>query len=264
LLLILKKPSGFYIKPKIDLHTIWRICIDYRELNQRTTKNAHPLPYAMDQIQRAAGHMWYCFLDLKDGFWHIKIAEKDRHKTAFITPFGLYEWIRMPFGLCNASAIFQALVEEMIGEFDFAGGLLDDIAIWADTLEQLYEKVKIILDRLCEYGMRLNTKKSVIYVREGVFLGFVVSIKGISADTDKIAAIRERSEPSTTTKMRAFVNAAGYFQHLIHRYADKSAFFTLYTGGPKGQKIKLSPKAKKAWQQIRDLITTLPIFKLFD
>jgi hypothetical protein len=77
LLLTPKKSPGSYIKPKIDLHTIWRICTDYRELNRRTTKNAHPLPYAMDQIQRAAGHMWYCFLDLKDGFWHIKIAEKD-------------------------------------------------------------------------------------------------------------------------------------------------------------------------------------------
>jgi hypothetical protein len=153
----------------------------------------------------------------------------------------------MPFGLCNAPATFQALVEEIIGEFDFAGGLLNNIAIWADTLEQLYEKMKIILDRLYKYDIKLNIKKSVIYVREGVFLGFVISIKGISANTDKIAAIRERSEPSTTTKVRAFVNAAGYFRYLIHKYADKSAPFTLYTSGPKGQKIKLSPEAKKAW-----------------
>jgi hypothetical protein len=211
LLLTPKKPPKSHIKPKIDLHTIWRICTNYRKLNRRTTKNAHPLPYAINQIQRTAGHMWYCFLDLKDGFWHIKIAEKNRYKTAFTTPFGLYEWIRMPFGLCNAPATFQALVEEMIGEFDFAGGLLDNIAIWADTFEQLHEKMKIILDRLCKYSINLNTKKSVIYVRESVFLGFVVSIKGISANTDKIAAIRKRSEPLTTTEIRAFVNAAGYF-----------------------------------------------------
>jgi hypothetical protein len=170
----------------------------------------------------------------------------------------------MPFGLCNAPATFQALMEEIIGEFDFAGGLLDNIAIWADTLEQLHEKMKIILDRLCKYGMKLNIKKFVIYVRESVFLGFVISIKGISADTDKIAAIREHSELSTIIKMRAFVNAIGYFRYLIHKYADKFVSFTFYTGGPKGQKIKLSSEAKKAWQQIRDLITTLLILKLFD
>jgi hypothetical protein len=152
----------------------------------------------------------------------------------------------------------------MIGEFNFAGGLLDNIAIWADTLEQLYEKIKIILDQLCKYVIKLNTKKFVMYVREGVFLSFVISIKKISANTDKIAAIRERSEPLITTKVKTFVNAAGYFRHLIHRYADKFAPFTLYTSGPKGQKIKLSPKAKKAWQQIRDLITTLPILKPFN
>jgi hypothetical protein len=76
-------------------------------------------------------------LDLKDGFWHIIIDPKDREKTAFVTPFGIYEWTRMPFGLCNALAIFQMLMDEMIGDLDFVAGLLDDIAIWGDTFEEL-------------------------------------------------------------------------------------------------------------------------------
>jgi hypothetical protein len=83
----------------------------------------------MDQIQRTAGHNYYCFIDLKDGFWRIGIIEKDRKKTAFITPFGLFEWTHMPFGLCNAPATFQTLIEEIIKDFEFMAGLLNNITV---------------------------------------------------------------------------------------------------------------------------------------
>jgi hypothetical protein len=106
LLLTPKKHSGIHVKLTINWQTIWRICTDYRQLNKGIKKNVNLLPNVMDQIQRAAGHKFYCFLDLKDGFWRIKIAEKNREKNAFITPFGLFEWIHMPFGLCNALATF--------------------------------------------------------------------------------------------------------------------------------------------------------------
>jgi hypothetical protein len=91
MLLTSKKPSGSHIRPVINEKTIWRICTSYQKLNKKTIKNGHPLPNAIDQIQRAAGHNYYCFIDLKNGFWHIRIAEKNREKTAFTTPFGLYE-----------------------------------------------------------------------------------------------------------------------------------------------------------------------------
>jgi putative transposase len=91
MLLTSKKPPGSHVKPVVDEHTIWRICVDYKEINKRTKKNDHPLPNAMNQIQKMAGHKFYCFLDLKDGFWHIIINPKNREKTAFVTPFGIYE-----------------------------------------------------------------------------------------------------------------------------------------------------------------------------
>lgn len=98
------------------------------------------------------------FIDLKDGFWHVLITPEDREKTAFMTPNGLYEWTVMPFGLTNAPATFQALMEEVLEPLrDFVSGLLDDVAVWGDLLQQLYERLLLLFQRLETYGMLFNT-----------------------------------------------------------------------------------------------------------
>lgn len=265
-LLTPKKAPGQTTKPdKNDIHVIWRFCCDYRELNKITKKNAYPLPNAADEIQRAAGHRYYCFIDLKNGFWHIEIYEPHREKTAFVTPFGLYEWMVMPFGLCNAPATFQALMEEILAPLrKFVSGMIDDIAIWGETSEQLHMRVKTLFQRLSDYGMIINAAKSTMFVRKGVFLGFVISEEGIEADPAKVSAVRERPKPETTTEVRAFVNAAGYFRHLIAGYSEMSAPLTGLTGGPKNHKITLNTEAETAWRQIRDVITTMPVVRKFN
>ncbi|MGI4816395.1 MAG: reverse transcriptase family protein, partial [Janthinobacterium lividum] len=151
---------------------VWRFCCDYRRLNSVTKKHAQPLPNADYEIERAAGHKFYVFLDLLDGFWHIGVHPLDREKTAIVTPFGIYEWLVMPFGLTNAPATFQAFMEEVLEPFrDFVAGLLDDIAIWADTIEELISRVHKTLQRLQAYGLVLNIGKCRWFVKEGTFLG---------------------------------------------------------------------------------------------
>jgi hypothetical protein len=170
----------------------------------------------------------------------------------------------MPFGLYNALATFQALIEKMMENFEFVAGLLDNIAVWGNILNQLYERIRFILRKIIEYGMIFNVRKFVIFVTKGVFLEFVISVAGITADKDKVAAIRDRPEPSITIKVRAFVNAAGYFRYLIEKYSTFSEPLTDFTGGPKGQPLKLEPLTKTAWKKIREAITTLFIIKPFE
>jgi hypothetical protein len=238
--------------------------MNYKQLNKATKKNGHPLPNAMNQIQRAAGHNYYCFIDLKDGFWRIDITEKNRKKTAFTTPFGLFEWTHMPFGLYNAPATFQALIEEIMENFEFVAGLLNNIAVWGNTLNQLYKRVRFVLRKIIKYGIIFNVRKFVIFVIKKVFLKFVILAAGITADKDKMAAIRDQPEPSTTTEVHAFVNTADYFRHLIEKYSTFSKPLTDFTNGPKGQPLKLEPLAKAAWEKIHKAITTLPIIKSFE
>jgi hypothetical protein len=239
LLLTPKKHPGTHVKPTIDWQTIWRICTDYRQLNKEIKKNTNLLPNVMDQIQRAAGHIFYYFLNLKNGFWRIKIAKKDREKNAFITLFGLFEWIHMPFGFCNTSAIFQTLINEIFSDIKYTSGMLDDIAHWGNTLEQLYKRIRFVLRRLINYGMIFNVRKFIIFVTKVLFLGFVISANGIAADPDKVAAIRDQPQPATIIEGRAFVNAAGYFRHLIEKYSNLAGPLTDLTGGPKNQPLKL-------------------------
>jgi hypothetical protein len=117
---------------------------------------------------------------------------------------------------------------------------------------------------LIKYGISFNVRKFVIYVIRDVFLGFMISINGVTADSSKVAAIRDKLMPGTTTEVRTFVNAAGYFRYLIKGYAKKSGPLTDLTGGPKGQPVTLFAEAQTAWREIRDLITDLPILKPFD
>ncbi|KAI0997543.1 hypothetical protein K3495_g10645 [Podosphaera aphanis] len=251
-LLTLKKTPEPMEKP------VWRFCVDYRPLNKATVKNA------FYEIQKAAGHKWYTFLDFKDGFWHINIAPQDIHKTAFTTPWGLYEWLVMPFGLCNSPATFQAFIEEILEPFrDHCAGLLDDICIWADTKDQLHHRNLLIMQRLTEYGILLNDAKCRFFVNKGIFLGFMISIDGIQVDPDKVSAIRERPVPQTTTAIRGFISAAGYMRFLIKDFSKLCEPLHELMVGPKNAKINLTNDAKRAWENIREAITTSPVVAMF-
>ncbi|KAI0992008.1 hypothetical protein K3495_g16178, partial [Podosphaera aphanis] len=209
--------------------------------------------------------MYYCFLDLENGFWHIRLAPEDREKAAFVTPFGLFEWTVMPFGLCNAPATFQAFMEEVLTPFrHFVSGLLDDVCVFADTIQELDSHLHQIFPRFVEYGLILNASKCRFFVTDGIFLGFRISKDGIAADPAKLAAVRERPMPSTTTEIRAFVNAAGYFRNLIDRFSDLSAPLTSLSSGPKNAQISLTPDAHLAWLKIRSALTTTPVLRKFN
>jgi hypothetical protein len=170
----------------------------------------------------------------------------------------------MPYGLINAFAIFQALMGKIIGNIKFCAELLDNIAIRGNSMEQFYERLKIVFKRLVKYGIMVNVRKTVMFVTSGVFLGFVVSKEGIAADPDKVAAIRNRPQPIFAIEVRAFVNAAGYFRYFLKNYSEVSSPLTNLTGGPKNQTLTLAPDAVKAWKKIRKALTTTPVVKSFD
>ena len=133
-----------------------RMRVDYRLLNGETRKDAFPLPRIDESLDVLTGARWFSTHDLASGYNQVPVAEADRSKTAFCTPFGLFEWNRMPFGLCNAPATFQRLMQRIFGDQQCQSLLLylDDIVVFSSTIEQHLERLGVVLEHLRHEGLR--------------------------------------------------------------------------------------------------------------
>jgi len=245
---------------------IYRFCVDYRMLNKITKKHAFPLPNVEDEIQRAGGHQWYSLFDLENGFWHVLMDEKSIEKTAFSTPFGQFEWLVMPFGLTSSPATFQSLMNEVLTGIESISTLLDDVTTYGNTIEEVYQINRLVLSKLRDYGLVLNTKKCRLFERRIRFLGFILDASGVHSDPDKISAIIKRPPPSTATEVRSFLNAAGYFRHFIKNFSDIARSLYDLTGSQHGKntKVTLTSEQLEAWTKLRDALTRTPLLKTFD
>ena len=155
----------------------WRVCIDYRRLNQATQKDHFPLPFIDQMLERLAGKTHYCFLDDFSGYFHIWISPEDQHKSTFTCPFGTFAYKRMPFGLCNALGTFQRciisifsdLIEHCIEVF------MDDFSIYGSSFKDCLTNLSKVLDRCIENNLILSYEKCHFKVSQGIVLGHIIS-----------------------------------------------------------------------------------------
>ena len=182
--------SPIILVPKKD--GSMRFCIDYRKLNCVTRKDAYPLPRVDDTLEALSGSKWFSTLDLICGYWQVEIEEKDRHKTAFCTREGLFEFKVMPFGLCNAPAVFQRLMDLVLSGIQWERCLvyIDDIVIMGKTFQHHLQNLKLVLQRLRQAGLRLKPSKCSLFQEKVVFLGHVVTRDGIHTDPEKVNAVK--------------------------------------------------------------------------
>ena len=176
----MRKPSG-----KL------RVCIDYRLLNRKTVKDAYPLPRIQDALQALRGAKYFGSIDLAHGFFQLRVAE-DKPKTAFRPGTGgLYEFERMPMGLCNAPGTFMRLMDHIFGDQNFQTLLnyLDDILVFSTTFEEMLACLDMVLTRLQEHGLKVKPEKCSLGKEKIRYLGYTVSAVGVEPDEDKIRAI---------------------------------------------------------------------------
>lgn len=241
-----------------------RLCVDFRSLNRITLKDRYPLPRIDDQLDRLGKHRYFTSLDMASGFHQIPIHPESISKTAFVTPDGQYEYLRMPFGLANAPAVFQRAINKALGKlkYDTAIVYMDDIVIPSVTVEDGFSNLKLVLDALEEAGFSVNIHKCRFFMHSIIYLGREISADGIRPDPNKIKAVKESAPPTNVKQVRQFIGLASYFRKFIPAFSSKVACITNLTR--LNVPFVWTDECEKARQYVIDVLTERPLLSIFD
>ena len=236
-----------------------RLCVDYRQLNNITVKDAFPMPRIDDAIDAMSGARYFTTIDLASGYWQVGMDKDARRKSAFVTPFGFYEWTCIPFGLCNAPATFQRLMNAVLGDLIPSTCLvyLDDIIVFSRTFKEHLQRLRSVLDRLREARLKVKPSKCSLVNSSVGYLGHVFSADGVRPDLAKIKAVSTWKQPTSITGVRQFLGFASYYRRFIHDFAKIAT--PLHALTRKHSTFAWPPEAQNAFDQLRQHLSSAPV-----
>ena len=198
-----------------------RLCVDYRQLNVATVKDAFPLPRVDDSLSALSGSRWFSTLDLASGYWQVAMDASTKEKAAFVASSSMYEWNVMPFGLFNAPSTFARLMELVLKGLHWKICLiyLDDVIVMVPTFEEELERLKQVFERLAHAGLKLKPKKCFLFRKRVSYLGHVVTEESITADPGKVEQIRTWPVPESSMEVKSFLGLASYYCRFIPAFS---------------------------------------------
>lgn len=265
--------SPVLLVPKKD--GAWRVCIDFRGLNQQTHDDAFPFPDTARIFAALAGATVFSKLDLRQGYMQMRVVEEDIHKTAFITRDGLYEFCVMPFGLKSAPKSFVRLMAHVLKPVLFKSCVcfLDDILVYSTDVKQHDAHVREVLRLLQEHTLFAAPEKCQFFRTSVTFLGFRVSGGKVAVADDKAAEIRRWPQPTTVGELRSFLGFAGFLRQFVRDFGPLAKTLYAETGSqrladgtavptPNGRKLVWTKQLDTAFRQLKDAICTAPALRL--
>lgn len=245
----------------------WRFCVDFKPLNKVTTTEKWPLPNIQEMLRRIGEKKpkYFIILDLTSGYHQIPMAANSRRRTAFMTYWGVFEWLRMPMGLAGAASYFQKILMTVV----LAGLVmtivelyLDDLIIAAATEEELIEKFIVVLKRFRKYNIVINPLKAMLGVSEAVFVGHTVDEHGLHFKRDKLDSVLNFPVPVFSKQLKSFVSLCSYFRNHVRNHAARvKPLFDLIKDYDRNKKIEWTDKGLEAFEDIKQAIHECP--KLF-
>jgi hypothetical protein len=251
--------SPIVLVPKKD-KTI-RFCVNYKKLNKVTRFNAYPMPKIEDILDRLGKAKFITTLDLCKGYWQVPMGTSSIPKTAFVTPFGLFECTRMPFGPTGSAATFQNLVDKMLTGLDFAAGYIDDIVIWSEDFPSHLQHVAEVLERIRNAGFTVKAKKCNAGMFYVTYLGHVVGQGVVKPEDVKIEAVMNFPRPKTKTEVRAFLGLAGYYRKFVPNFSSTAFPLTELTKNCWPIKVKWSDLCQKSFEALKSSVVSFPVLR---
>src|SRR6202171_51855 len=239
-----------------------RMCVDYCALNKLTVKDRYPLPHTDELTDRLSKAQCLTKLDLRAGYHQVRIADNDIDKTAFITRYGLYEYLVMPFGLCNAPSTFMRMMNDILRPFLDVCVIvfIDDILIYSETEEQHHLDVCRVFDLLRQHKLYVKLSKCEFFKHEVEFLGHVVGNGQIKMCPSKVDAILQWPTPTTVTDIRSFLGLCNYYRKFIRGFSTIASSLTDITKND--TTFTWSSKQQVSFDQLKHAITSAPVLQL--
>ena len=243
----------------------WRMCIDYRALNNVTVRNAYPLPRIEECLDQLKDARFFSKLDMLSGYWQVRVKEEDRHKTAFNTRTGKWEFCVLPFGLMNAPSTFQKMMNDILREYigDFVQVYIDDILIFSRTREEHIKHCRTIFERLMENKLFLKRTKCSFLQKSVEFCGFIVGDGEIRMDPEKIRTIQEWPRPETVQHVRSFCGLCSWYRQFIRGFAAIAApLYDLIRTADKDKKtapVMWNAAAEYAFVRLKEVMSAEPV-----
>lgn len=242
----------------------YRMCVDYRKLNSVTVTDTYPMPKIDELLHSARSTTFMSTIDLQQGFWQVPVADEDRDKTCFVTPFGTFRFKRMAFGLKNAPATFVRLMDR------FRAGLgnrnvfvyMDDILVLSETYEQHLQDLSAVFDRLRMFNLRARREKCVFVRDEVKYLGHTISPAGLVPDRSKVSAIADMPAPSTVKQVASFVQTCSWYRKFIPGFSALARPLTNLL--KKSAVFQFGEEQRHAFETLKAKLTSAPILRQAD
>eukprot|EP00877_Chromochloris_zofingiensis_P013639 jgi/Chrzof1/8529/Cz03g14150.t1 len=239
-----------------------RLCVDYRALNKQTIRNRYPLPRVDDLIDALHGSAVYSKLDLASGYWQVKVHADDVHKTAFQTRYGQFEWLVLPFGLCNAPSTFQSLMHRVFHPHldKFVVIYLDDILVYSKNMDEHVEHLRQVLKLLRKHKLYAKAKKCAFAQESIEFLGHIISKDGVQVDANKVKSMVEWPKPEDASQLRSFLGLCGFYRRFVPGFSKVTVPLTELLKD--GVDYKWDFEQRHAFDTLKGLMVKAPVLKI--